>query len=64
MHPHLNCPMCNPFTTQYDTLPQAELNHRELTLFLVANAHSRNWQDVATKLLAQFTLTKKEKAHA
>ena len=60
MHPHLNCPLC----PAYGVVSHGELDHRELTLFLVEHGHSRNWQDVAAKLLKQFTLTKKEKSNA
>lgn len=38
-------------------LPAA--NHAELTMWLIENAHARNWQTVAEKLLRDFAIYKR-----
>jgi len=64
MHPHLNCPLCNP-NPFYNPGPADDHTNDvllySLTTFLVANGHTRCWQDVAAKMLKEFTIAKKEK---
>ncbi len=50
-HPHVNCPVC---AATHDA------THQELTMWLVQHAGRNSWQDLATKLMKDFRVLRKE----
>jgi len=52
------CPVCG--RDKAAAVGPREVSHEDLTLFLVKNAGSRNWQALAEKLKANWNITLKE----